>query len=554
MFDLFKGDIKKPEIAQTIQIMKLVSMIFPAIAFFQYFFSKGESYDVIIYAPAMSASLLIILGIYVCGEFLKTRLKSALFKSWLDPAVSLLLAFLSVLLTGTYASNYKFLFLFGIVFASIERTMQESMSVAGISAGIILSIDLILAPKGRIDLYFESDLVLACVFMLISWTIGYYVNQGHKHIEYLNNIASTDGLTGLYNHRCFYDCLTEQMIQSKQSCRDLSLLFIDIDNFKYYNDLYGHQRGDEVLKSIAANMRENVRNGSLIFRYGGEEFTVLLPSTGEDVALETAEQLRCAVQEYYFEGQECLPGGSLTISVGVSSYPSKARNEAELLKGADDACYRAKFLRKNRVESYYSILEELQKDVDEPAKEMIASIKTLIAVINAKDKYTYRHVERVVYYCNLVAEKLELSDADKRKFIYAGYLHDIGKINISEEILMKSEKLTSREWNTLKCHPQFAVEIIENVQSLKEAVPIILQHHEWYDGSGYPNHLKGKEIEYLARLLTVIDCFDAMTSVRPYQQRRSYSDALEELERCSGTQFDPEAVRAFLETLQEIIA
>lgn len=550
---MFSHDVKKPEIAQTIQIMKLVSLMFPAIAFFQYFFAKGESIDVINYAPSMSAALLMIFSIYICGEFLKTKLKGALIRNWFDPAISLFLAFLSVLLTGTYASNYKFLFLFGIVFASIERTMQEGMTVAGISAGIILTIDVTLAPRGAVNPYFESDLVLGCVFMLISWTIGYYVNQGNKHIEYLNSIASTDGLTGLFNHRCFYDGLTEQMNLCKQNGTEISLLFIDIDNFKFYNDLYGHQKGDEVLKSIAAIMRDNVRKGALISRYGGEEFAVLLPDTGEEIALETAEQLRRAVQEYYFEGQECLPGGSLTISVGVSSYPSKVKNESELLKGADDACYRAKFLRKNRVETYYSILEELQKDADESAREMIASIKTLIAVINSKDKYTYRHVERVVYYCNLVAEQMKLCEPDKRKFIYAGYLHDIGKINISEDILMKSERLTGGEWDILKCHPQYAAEIIENVHSLQEAVPIILQHHEWYDGSGYPNHLKGAEIEFLARILTVIDSFDAMTSVRPYQQRRSYSDALEELERCSGIQFDPEAVRIFMETLRGIM-
>ncbi|MPM73318.1 hypothetical protein SDC9_120298 [bioreactor metagenome] len=271
------------------------------------------------------------------------------------------------------------------------------------------------------------------------------------------------------------------------------------------------------------------------------------------MAFRVAERVRCAVQEYPFEGQESMPGGTLTISVGVSSYPSKAKTDSDLIKNADDACYRAKFLMKNRVEAYHSILEEIQNDVDESAKEIIASIKTLIAVINAKDKYTYRHVERVVYYCDLLANRLNLSDAEKKIFIYAAYLHDIGKINIPEEILMKANPLTQEEWETLKQHPRNAVEIIRNVPALKDAVPIIEQHHERFDGAGYPSGLKGKEINCLASLLTVADSFDAMTSLRPYQQKKSYPDAIEELGRCSGTQFDPEAVQVFIGTIQDIL-
>lgn len=547
------SDHNKPEIARTIQIMRLVSMIFPAIAFFQYFFSNGGANDVVTFAPSMTAALMIILSIYACGEYFKRKLKSTFIKAYVDPTISLFLAFISVMLTGTYASSYKFLFLFAIIFSSIECTMRESMTITGISAIIILVIDLIMAPKSYINPFFESDLVLSCVFLIISWTIGYYVNQGNKHIEDLNNIANTDGLTGLYNHRYFYDSFTEQFDLCKRTGTELSLLFIDIDDFKFYNDLYGHQKGDDVLRTIAAIMKDTIRNDTFIARYGGEEFAVLLPGIGESTAVRIAERLRLAVQEYEFDGQECMPGGTLTISVGVSTFPDKAKNSTELLKGADDACYRAKFLKKNRVEAYYSILEELQKDMDEPAREIIASIKTLIAVINAKDKYTYRHVERVVYYCILLADKLKMGDAEKKRLVYAAYLHDIGKINISEDILMKSDKLTEEEWNILKCHPKYAVEIIENVPALRDSVPIIIEHHERYDGLGYPNGLKGEEIDPMARLLTVVDSFDAMTSLRPYQHRKSYSESIHELYRCSGSQFDPAMVQVFVELLKETV-
>jgi putative nucleotidyltransferase with HDIG domain len=300
-------------------------------------------------------------------------------------------------------------------------------------------------------------------------------------------------------------------------------------------------------------MRQNLRQGSFLARYGGEEFAIILTDVDENTALRVAERLRNVVQEYPFDGQENLPGENLTISVGVSVYPHKAKTEYELIKGADDACYRAKFMSKNRVEAYYSILEELQNDVDEPDREIVASVKTLIAVINAKDKYTYRHVERVVFYCTQIADKLGLSNTEKKNLVYAAYLHDIGKINIPEDILVKTEKLTGEEWELLKSHPMNAVEIIRNIRVLKDTVPIILQHHERYDGTGYPNRLKGEEIVFLARTLTVVDSFDAMTSLRPYQQKKSYAQAVEELRRCSGTQFDPEISEVFISTIKDMV-
>jgi len=298
-------------------------------------------------------------------------------------------------------------------------------------------------------------------------------------------------------------------------------------------------------------MKETVQSQAFVARYGGEEFTVLLPDTGELSAIKEAEKLRKSVQGYTFEGQENLPGGNLTISIGVSTFPAKAKTDAELLKRADEACYRAKFLYKNRVEAYYSILEELQNNMLEMDNETVTSIKTLIAVINAKDKYTYGHVERVVFYCTLLSESLRLNDKDKKNLIYSAYLHDIGKINISEEILMKTEPLTNEEWEILKNHPQKAVDIIANINSLSDMVPAILQHHEKFDGTGYPHKLKGEQICYLARILSVADSFDAMTSIRPYQPKKSFDQAVKELIRCSGTQFDPEIVTAFVTAIHD---
>jgi diguanylate cyclase (GGDEF)-like protein/putative nucleotidyltransferase with HDIG domain len=411
---------------------------------------------------------------------------------------------------------------------------------------------LISAPHLEVNTYFESDFVLVCAFLIIAWTISFYVRMERSHIDSLKGLVNLDGLTGLYNHRYFYESLKREMKEAKENDTDLSLLFLDIDYFKNYNDINGHQRGDEVLKVLAKLLLGNVREQDIVSRYGGEEFSVVLPGVSEQEALQVAERLRQVVQEQHFPGQEYMPAGNLTISIGVASISGNIKiNVDDIVKSADEALYKAKFLRKNRVERYYSILDDLQNSVGNDDKEIIISIKTLIAVIDAKDKYTFGHVERVVSYCLLMAEQLEFDEQTKKNLIYAAYMHDIGKINIPEEILVKNTNLTLEEWEILKAHPHNGVEIIKNVAELKEVVPIILQHHEKYDGTGYPKQLKGEEISYLARVLTVVDCFDAMTSDRPYQQKKTIFEAFDELIRCSGTHFDPEVVQAFIRTVVE---
>ena len=543
---------KDSQINQILQIVKLSSLIFSAVAFFQHFF-EGKKIVVVSGTNALIVFfvLIIILAVYVFINFLQSKKKKNRFTATLtELVVFLVISTLLVMLTGTYQSSYKFLFLFVIISSTIETGMRTGLIISGISSVIILTIDLILAPNFSSNIHFESDLVLSCAFILISWTIGFFVKLENQHIASLKELVNIDGLTGLYNHRYFYECLAQKTGEAREKGTHLSLLFIDIDYFKYYNDINGHQKGDNVLKDISRILKENTRGTDIASRYGGEEFAVILPETAEKEALVIGERLRSAIHNQYFEGQEYLPNGNLTVSIGVSVFPDKAESEYEIVKYADEALYRAKFLRKNRVESYSSILNDLQKEINKNDKEIIASIKTLIAVINAKDQYTYKHVERVVTYCGLMADSLHFDEEAKRIFIYAAYMHDIGKINISQDILIKSSRLTEVEWEVLKSHPKNGAEIIKNVSILKEVVPIILQHHERYDGTGYPNRLKGNEISYLARMLTVVDSFDAMTSSRPYQSRKTFPEALAELERCSGAQFDPEIVQDFIKIFQ----
>ena len=538
------------KIRQILNIIKISSLALPAIAFLQYYAKVPMANDSLLSLQqqlSVTMILLAILLVYSLWIYMQNHITNrTLFTTLIDPIIAMSIALLTVMMTGSYDSSYKFLFIFVILFTSIECTRAVSLAVSILSALIILGIDLICSPWAEVNTHLEDDIVLAFVFLIISLTMAYYDDIRRKHIAQLKDLVNIDGLTGLFNHRYFYDILTQQIASSKKRGMPLSLLFIDIDNFKYYNDIYGHQKGDDVLRIISTMLQTTLPKDAFIARYGGEEFAVILPDADEETAMAEAEKMRKAVQEYFFDGQESLPGENLTISVGVSTYPTKAKSDEELIKGADDACYRAKFLCKNRVESYFSILDELLFD---PA--VITQIKTFIAVINAKDKYTYRHVERVVFYCNLLADQLALPEEEKRKLIYSAYLHDIGKINISESILVKSEPLTPEEWAILKNHPQYAVDIIRSIPSFDDVQAIILQHHERFDGRGYPGGLRREEIHYLARLLTVVDAFDAMTSLRPYQKTRSYKQALDELRKCSGTQFAPDAVDAFCRCIEE---
>jgi diguanylate cyclase (GGDEF)-like protein/putative nucleotidyltransferase with HDIG domain len=372
-----------------------------------------------------------------------------------------------------------------------------------------------------------------------------------KYIAELSGMVNVDSLTGLYNHRFFHDKIKDLVSQSNKKKTPLSLIFIDIDYFKHYNDLHGHQQGDEVLQILGKKLLDIAGDKNFVVRYGGEEFAILMPDTAEDDAFGFAEKIRIEIQDHAFYGQEYLPNENLTISLGVSEYPDKAKTDIELIRFADDALYRAKFLKKNRVEGYSSILEDLGKQLDAQNVDIVTSVKTLITVINARDKYTFRHVERVVAYAKLLADKIKLSESDKKKLIYGAYMHDIGKIDIAKEVLMKPTKLTDDEWEQLRNHSENGVKIIQNVEALKDVIPIMLYHHEKYDGTGYPKRLKGEDIPYLARVLTVADSFDAMTSTRPYQKRKTFYEGIEELRTCSGTHFDPEIATAFIEVIRE---
>lgn len=553
----FKNN-KRNQINDIVSVVKICSFLFIVIIFFKHFYTgsrfiKHTSYLSYSFIALGIVILLLLLG-YAVWRFSTSKkidIKYGKYIQYIEDILFILLFFLVILGTGAYNSDYKFLFLFIIITVTIQEGMKQGILVAGISSLVILTMDLVMLPNMTVNSYFEDDLILSGIFVLTAWPLGYYVKIEREHIKRLENMVHKDGLTGVYNHRFFCDALRQQVISSEKLQQPLSMIFIDIDYFKEYNDLHGHQKGDEALKVIGDLLNSSIRPGEIVARYGGEEFAILLPNTDENEAIRVAEQIRSKTEETYFSGQENQPNGNLTVSLGISTYPSKAKNDLELIKSADDALYRAKFFNRNRVETYTSILDDLKKEINERDVELITSIKTLISIINAKDRYTYAHTEKVVMYSRLLADSLNLNTEDKKTLIYGAYMHDIGKINIAKEVLNKKMPLNEEEWKLLKEHPEEGIAIIKPVSSLQSIIPLIAHHHERYDGKGYPDGLKGDEIPFLARVLTVVDSFDAMTSNRPYNKRKSYEEGIQELRRCSGVQFDPSIAEIFIEVIKK---
>ena len=470
---------------------------------------------------------------------------------------ALLLGLFIVLMkkTGGSKSSFKYIGSVIVLIVSIQYKRKISFAITMGVCAIILSFNLIeidfnnlVINYSEIATHFEGDIILISSLLITSFILSLYINVEKAYNLKLKELAVKDGLTGLFNHRSFQDVLDSCIKKSKKENKEVSLLFMDIDNFKNYNDVNGHQRGDWLINRLGEILNKTVGDLGVVTRYGGEEFAVILYDQSEDAALDLGELIRQNIQQTYFIGQDYQPNGHITVSIGVSTYPKVAKNKRELIELADNALYRAKSFDKNRVERYYNILDEIECSVN---KKELESIANMLNKINQKDKYTYGHSERVVIYTKKFSAYLQLSEREKKDLLLAAYLHDIGKLEIDKDLLNKREKLSESEFNILKQHPTLGADLVSEMKELSSVVPIIKHHHEKYDGGGYPSNLKGKEIPYLARILTIVDSFDAMTSKRPYNVRKDYHQAIEEMKRCAGSHFDKELVYKFIDMLQD---
>lgn len=368
----------------------------------------------------------------------------------------------------------------------------------------------------------------------------------------LREISVTDSLTGLFNKRYFDLRLAEEVARSRDTGQPLALLMLDIDHFKHYNDTFGHTAGDGVLREVARILRETSRQGDVPCRYGGEEFALILPGAGSEQALAAAERVRRAVAQHAFPGGAAQPGGFLTVSVGAAVFPADAAGAAELTERADQALYRAKDAGRNTVRLFGDgVPEAAEDDAAEDVRNIPRVIKSLMALANLKDRYVYGHSERVARYAGAIAERLGLHPGEVRRIKYAALVHDLGFAGIDAQLLDKPGSLTDKELEIVRSHTVLGVSIMEPFGDLRDLIPLVAHHHEHWDGSGYPDGLRGERIPLGARILGIADAYDAMRRHRPYRAALSLEEAVRELRENAGTQFDPRLAALFVDYLLE---
>jgi diguanylate cyclase (GGDEF)-like protein/putative nucleotidyltransferase with HDIG domain len=418
--------------------------------------------------------------------------------------------------------------------------------------------------------------------------------------------AITDGLTGVKTHRYLMEALSGEWKRATRASRHFSLALIDLDRFKFVNDFYGHLEGDLVLHRVGQILEQNCRSSDVVARYGGDEFVILMPETNAAQAVQIAEKLRPAICE-----DPLLREKTITASFGIASFPVHGSTPQELIQVADASMYISKHEGGNIVstadhcdtaeskkwkrdvleaylgvtlkrlfstgpEAFSEIRERLHQfaasllptELDTRAPEsryseteglfgnlspaLIDTVTSLALAIDSKDHYTQGHSQKVAAYAALIADALGLKEEEIGEIRLGALLHDIGKVGIPEEILGKRGPLNPDEWEKMKEHVLYGDRMLEPLQTISRIRKMVCHHHEMFDGSGYPEGLAGDQIPIGSRIIAIADAYDTITSERIYKKARTPAAACEELERCAGSQFDPELVRIFIDAVQRL--
>ncbi|RJQ43916.1 MAG: diguanylate cyclase [Gaiellales bacterium] len=360
--------------------------------------------------------------------------------------------------------------------------------------------------------------------------------------------ALTDGLTGLYNQRHFYARLHEEVERAERSRKPLSIIFCDLDHFKAFNDTNGHALGDQALKEAGRVITESKRAIDVAARYGGEEFALILPDTDSSGAQIIAHRIRRRVAALEFESKAKGPV-SLTVSIGVASYPNDAANPRELVEKADWSMYHSKRHGRDRVTLFHEAADaygDVSKDDLVREEFKLAAAQAIAVSVARRDEGDAGHSESVARLSSAIAEALNLDEEVVQQVRVAGLLHDIGLVSVPPDIINKREELSEEDWRRIREHPEAGTEILKHISSLEGFLPVVRHHHEHYDGAGYPDGLKREEIPLGARIIAVADAYQAMISDRPYRKAMPPSQALIELQRGAGRQFDPVVVELFI--------
>ncbi|MEA2410848.1 MAG: hypothetical protein QOC77_1409 [Thermoleophilaceae bacterium] len=438
--------------------------------------------------------------------------RERLFLVWSIGTVALIAALVAA--DGGARSPFALLFFMPIAFAALSYPLPSVVAIGTLDVVAFVAVGLAVGQASQPHLAFFAT-CLTTTALLCAWEARDHERQRSA----LARVSRADPLTGCLNRRGFEERLDAEIDSSTRSGGTLGLVVLDLDHFKSVNDARGHAAGDELLRWAVDRAGQALRPMDSLGRIGGDEFAILVPGAGPSESREVAERVRQALVE------------RAPVSTGVASFPVAGRDRDTLHRAADADLYAAKHGRAGA------------RDLNFAA--------ALASAVNLRMALPDENMSSVPQYALAIADRLGFSDADRAMLRLASTLHDVGKVSVPDRILRKPGPLTIDEFEHVKGHPGVGAEIVAHIDGLSQVAEWIRHSHEHFDGSGYPDGLRGDEIPPAARVLLVADAFDSMLSVRPYGAPLEPEEALDELRRGAGIQFDPRCVDALAAHLAE---
>lgn len=542
--------------------------IFMAIYLLQYLTILDVKVSYLNFTKIVSTSLYISVLFYSLALYFRYKFKHIMIIA-LIPTLLLILGDMFIYNYRRYLIIYRILdglllinifVLAHISFKNRKKSYEDKTIFITVLAAVVFSISdyiyllLEYEPIIKLNVFGLVLVSIAITYVSISNFIQSHNAIYSQSVHYKNKkeefeyIANKDSLTNLYNHRYFYDYIEN----IKNNNDKVHILFCDIDNFKKINDNIGHRGGDLILAKTAEIIRNTVSDKGIAFRYGGEEIVIIIENHNDYEVNNIAEDIRKSILEC--DSLNVLSKRLMvSISIGIAAYPKDSTDLLLLVEKADKAMYYAKYNGRNQVCHYNAKMKRTDNTLDNYNDEILDYISSLVKSIEAKDSYTAQHSESVAYYSSLLAEELELNNKEKYYIRLGALLHDCGKIGIPDNILNKPGIFTDEEYEQMKNHTVIGNNITKRL--LKDNIIIqscVRNHHERYDGFGYPDKLKGEDIPIYARIIGIVDAFDAIISKRSYKNSISKQKAIDILKQEKGKQFDPILVDKFINVIERI--
>jgi diguanylate cyclase (GGDEF)-like protein len=454
-------------------------------------------------------SSLALLRLPLEGVLRHPRWREVFFMGW----SALLIAFVTVivLLDGGVSSPVAAVYFLPLVFAALSYPVWSMIAVGAIDIAAYVVAAITVGGVSATTVAFVA-LTLLCASWMCAWQAR--IHELHRHE--LRRVSRADALTGALNRRGFDERLAGELARSERAGTALGLILVDLDDFKGTNDRLGHAAGDEQLRWAVRTMTATLRLGDCVGRLGGDEFAVLVPGAGPTEIAALGARLTAALAE------------RAPASIGVSSWPADGDGADALHQVADLDLYAVKHGRTRRGPT--------------AGPGELSWATALARAVDERMATSHEHSLSVARYAVLIGERLGYDEATMGALRLAAILHDVGKIAVPEEILRKPEPLTAAERALVERHPDAGADMIQRIDGLAAIAPWVRHSHEHVDGSGYPDGLRAEEIPLESRILLVADAFDAMTSERSYSPAMTVDEALAELRRCAGRQFDPGCV------------